>query len=152
MSPVAVCRRKAVDELKFKQAVNRCKITEFSVILQAKKHYLRMDSLNKKFYKIGEVAEMLRVPQSTLRFWEKQFTVIHPTRNDRGTRFYTPADIDKIAQIHYLVKFRGMKLDAAQEELRRNPEGVSRQNRAVRRLYSIRERLESLLRSLDSLR
>ncbi len=103
-----------------------------------------MDSLNKKFYKIGEVAEMLRVPQSTLRFWEKQFTVIHPTR--------TPADIDKIAQIHYLVKFRGMKLDAAQEELRRNPEGVSRQNRAVRRLYSIRERLESLLRSLDSLR
>ncbi len=111
-----------------------------------------MYSLNKKFYKIGEVAEMLRVPQSTLRFWEKQFTVIHPTRNDRGTRFYTPADIDKIAQIHYLVKFRGMKLDAAQEELRRNPEGVSRQNRAVRRLYSIRERLESLLRSLDSLR
>ncbi|MDE6117941.1 MAG: MerR family transcriptional regulator [Duncaniella sp.] len=32
----------------------------------------------KKYYKIREVAEMLGIPASTLRFWEKQFTIIKP--------------------------------------------------------------------------
>ena len=53
-----------------------------------------MDNLNKKYYKISEVAELLGLPASTLRFWEKQFTVIRPKRNNHGTRFYTPADIE----------------------------------------------------------
>ena len=29
-----------------------------------------MDELDKKFYKISEVAELLHIPASTLRFWE----------------------------------------------------------------------------------
>ncbi len=53
-----------------------------------------MDNLSKKYYKISEVAELLGLPASTLRFWEKQFTVIRPKRNNHGTRFYTPADIE----------------------------------------------------------
>lgn len=40
-----------------------------------------MNDLDKKFYKIGEVAEILEIPQSTLRFWEKKFTLIKPRRN-----------------------------------------------------------------------
>lgn len=47
-----------------------------------------MDELNKKYYKIGEVARILELPQSTLRFWESKFSIIRPRRNDRGTRFY----------------------------------------------------------------
>ena len=73
-----------------------------------------MDSLNKKYYKISEVAELLQIPASTLRFWEKQFTVIHPKRNDKGSRFYTPADIEKIRMVHYLVKEKGYKLARCQ--------------------------------------
>ena len=30
------------------------------------------DDLDKQYYKIKEVAEMLGLPQSTLRFWEKR--------------------------------------------------------------------------------
>ncbi len=77
-----------------------------------------MDSLEKKYYKISEVAELLGLPASTLRFWEKSFTVIKPKRNNHGTRFYTAADIEKISMIHYLVKERGLKLEAAQEQIR----------------------------------
>lgn len=111
-----------------------------------------MDSLNKKYYKISEVAELLNIPASTLRFWEKNFTVIKPKRNDHGTRFYTPADIDKIAMIHYLVKERGLKLDAAQEQIRVNPKGVELKHRTVTRLKEMRHRVESLIEALDSLR
>ena len=48
------------------------------------------DSIDKRFYKIKEVSELLDLPASTLRFWETQFTILKPRRNDGGTRFYTP--------------------------------------------------------------
>ncbi|MBD5375364.1 MAG: MerR family transcriptional regulator [Bacteroides sp.] len=111
-----------------------------------------MQELNKKFYKISEVAELLDIPATTLRFWEDRFTVISPRRNAKGIRFYTPEDIDKISMIHYLVKQRGLKLDAAQEQIRRNPTGVSRQHAAVMRLQSIKSRLQEMIKALDSLR
>ncbi|WP_289733083.1 MerR family transcriptional regulator [Paramuribaculum intestinale] len=111
-----------------------------------------MDPIDKKFYKIGEVAELTGLPVSTLRFWEQQFTIIKPRRNDRGTRFYTPDDVERIRMIHYLVKHRGLKLDAAQEELRRNPEGVSRKSQAVTRLMKVRAKLCDMIKALDSLR
>ncbi|MGN1264284.1 MAG: MerR family DNA-binding transcriptional regulator, partial [Muribaculaceae bacterium] len=39
------------------------------------------NDLNKKFYKISDVAAILGIPASTLRFWEKEFTIIKPRRN-----------------------------------------------------------------------
>ncbi|MBD5297693.1 MAG: MerR family transcriptional regulator [Bacteroides sp.] len=111
-----------------------------------------MDELDKKYYKISEVADILAIPASTLRFWEKNFTVIKPKRNDHGTRFYTPADIDKIAMIHYLVKERGLKLEAAQEQIRLNPQGIEMRHRTVARLKEMRTRVQAMLDSLHSLR
>lgn len=111
-----------------------------------------MDNLNKTFYKIREVAEILNVPASTLRFWETKFTVISPRRNSGGTRFYTADDIEKIRMIHYLVKEKGLKLDAAQEQLMSNREGVSRQREVVERLKGVRASLNALLETLNKMR
>ncbi len=111
-----------------------------------------MDTLDKKYYKISEVAELLNIPASTLRFWEKSFTVIKPKRNEHKTRFYTPSDIDKIAMIYYLVKEKGLKLDAAQEQIRSNPKGVEQRHQTVARLKEMRSRVQSLLDALHSLR
>lgn len=111
-----------------------------------------MDSLEKKYYKISEVAELLSIPASTLRFWESKFTVIKPYRNSHGTRFYTSADIDKIAQIHYLVKERGLKLEAAQAQLKVNPEGIEQRHKTIARLKEMRARVQAMLDALHSLR
>ena len=111
-----------------------------------------MDTLDKKFYKISEVAEILGIPASTLRFWESKFTVIKPRRNAGGTRFYTSSDMDKIRMIHFLVKEKGLKLEAAQEQLRSNPGGVSRRYAALTRLREIRDKLDNLLTSLNKMR
>lgn len=130
-----------------------CKITAYLVFLQHSTSLsLPMDSLDKKYYKISEVAELLNIPASTLRFWEKNFTVIKPKRNEHGTRFYTPADIDKISMIHYLVKERGLKLDAAQEQIRTNPQGIERRHQTVARLKEMRAAVQSMLDALSSRR
>ncbi|MCM1484175.1 MAG: MerR family transcriptional regulator [Muribaculaceae bacterium] len=111
-----------------------------------------MDILDKKYYKISEVAALLGIPASTLRFWEKNFTVIKPRRSVRGTRYYTPADIEKISMIHYLVKEKGLKLEAAQEQIRANPKGIETKHRAIERLKEIRSTLQNMLDALHKLR
>ncbi|WP_297066727.1 MerR family transcriptional regulator [uncultured Duncaniella sp.] len=111
-----------------------------------------MDITSKKYYKISEVSEMLGLPMSTLRFWENHFPAINPRRNDRGTRFYTPRDIEVIRMIAYLVKDKGMKLEAAQEELRRNRDGVVKKFETVEKLKKIRATLQEMLDSLHKLR
>lgn len=110
------------------------------------------DDLDKKYYKIKEVAELLGLPASTLRFWESRFTIIKPRRNKGGTRFYTPSDIETIRMIHYLVKEKGLKLEAAQEQIRHNRSGVTRRYEAVERLHSIRDKLQSVLDALNKMR
>lgn len=109
-------------------------------------------NLEKKYYKISEVADILNIPASTLRFWESKFTVIKPKRNEKGTRFYTPADIEKIRMVYYLVKEKGMKLEAAQNQIKKNHTGVSHKVEAIETLKSIRNRLQTVLDALNSRR
>lgn len=133
----------------------RCKFTKFLLLLQTAGNKLgrnHVEEFDKKYYKISEVAEIIGLPPSTLRFWEKEFTVIHPKRNASGIRFYTPSDIEKIRMIAFLVKEKGLRLEAAQEQIRHNHSGVSRRSQAITRLHEIRDRLQTLLDSLHSLR
>lgn len=95
---------------------------------------------------------MLDLPVSTLRFWESQFSILKPRRNQGGTRFYTASDIETIKMINYLIKDRGLKIGAAQEALRRNHSGVSRHHRAVDTLRKVRADLQSILDALNKLR
>lgn len=113
---------------------------------------METEELGKKYYKISEVAEILQLPVSTLRFWESKFTVVQPRRNAGGQRLYTPADIRKIQMIHFLVKEKGLKIEAAQEQIRSNASGVSRRFDAIERLRGIRSRLVELEKSLGLLR
>lgn len=103
-----------------------------------------MEDLSKRYYRIGDVASILNIPTSTLRFWEKEFTIIKPVRNQKNTRLYTPKDIETIKMIHFLVKEKGLKLDAAQALIRRNRDGVSKQFEVIERLKGIKAQLLTL--------
>lgn len=116
------------------------------------KRVFSMDELNKRFYRIGDVADILGIPASTLRFWEKEFTIIKPVRNAKNTRLYTPKDIETIKMIHYLVKEKGLKLDAAQAMIRRNRDGVSKRFEVIDRLKSIKSQLLHLKKALEEIR
>lgn len=111
-----------------------------------------MDELSKKFYKIGEVADILGIPASTLRFWEKEFTILRPRRNVKNIRVYTPQDVETIRKLYYLVKEKGLKLDAAQEYLNKNRQVVDKTFEVVENLKKIREQLVGLQSALNSIR
>ena len=109
------------------------------------------NDLNKKFYKISDVAAILGIPATTLRYWEKEFTIIKPRRNAKNIRFYTPNDIETIRKVYYLVKEKGLKLDAAQEQIRRNRANVDKRFEVIERLKGIREELLELDEALSKL-
>jgi DNA-binding transcriptional MerR regulator len=73
--------------------------------------------VEKLFYSIGEVAEMLDVPVSTIRFWENEFDILKPRKNKKGNRLFTPPDIKNLKIIYHLVKEQGMTLAGAKKQL-----------------------------------
>ena len=50
--------------------------------------------------------------------------------------------------IYYLVKEKGLKLDAAQAMIRRNREGVSKRFEVVERLKRVRDQLKAFNKAL----
>lgn len=110
-----------------------------------------MRDTQKKYYKIGEVAEILDIPASTLRFWEKEFNIIKPKRNASNIRYYSLDDIETIRMVYYLVKEKGLKLDAAQQQIKQNRSNVSKRHEVVERLKEIREELRRMEEALNQL-
>ena len=72
----------------------------------------------KLYYSIKEVAEMLGVSESMLRFWEKEIPMIKPKTTGNNIRQYTEQDIENIKVVYNLVKVRGFKLAAARKMLK----------------------------------
>lgn len=73
--------------------------------------------IQKQYFSISEVADMLGVNASLLRFWEKEFKQIQPKTNSRGKRSYRAKDIEVLRAIYVLVKEQGFTLEGARKAL-----------------------------------
>lgn len=111
---------------------------------------METDELEKQYYKIKEVSDLLGIPSSTIRYWETQFAILSPQRNDKGTRFYTPGDIEKLQMVKYLIYDRGIRIEKAREMIKHNHSGVTRRFRALERLQDVRSRLAAILAAIDN--
>jgi DNA-binding transcriptional MerR regulator len=78
------------------------------------------EEIEKLYFSISETAEMFNVNPSLLRYWEKEFDIIQPRKNKKGTRFFTKKDIENIRTIHYLTKVKGYTLQGAKDALQHN--------------------------------
>lgn len=111
------------------------------------------NELSKEFYKIKDVSEFVGVPQSTLRFWEREFPeYIKPIRNAGNIRYYRRQDIETLQIIRYLLHDRGMKIGNVREELRTNRKNVSRRLQIINTLTEVRSELSDLLKALSKRR
>lgn len=97
--------------------------------------------IEKVFFSIGEVAEIIGENQSLIRYWENQFDALKPHKNKRGTRLFTKEDIETVKIIHHLVKQRGLTLKGAQQKLKDNKEETINNFEIVRRLQDVRQQL-----------
>ena len=106
----------------------------------------------KTYYSIREVAEMFDLNESTLRYWEQEFSFLRPkTSGTAKIRQYQEKDIEQILLIHNLVKVRGFKISAARDILQKNRKGAETTAMALNELIEMRTELEKLRDHLDML-
>ena len=74
----------------------------------------------KHYYTMGEVADMFRVNQSLLRFWEAEFSVLQPKKNKKGDRYFRPVDIKNLHLIYHLLRQRKYTIEGAKDFLKNN--------------------------------
>ncbi len=74
--------------------------------------------IEKLYYTISEVAKMFDVNTSLIRFWEKEFPVLHPKKNTKGDRNFTKKDIESFRLIYHLVKEKGYTLNGARQKMK----------------------------------
>ena len=107
--------------------------------------------VEKLYYTIGEVSEILGKNASLVRFWAGKFPdFIKPARNKKGNRLFTARDLANFKVIYYLVKERGMTLEGAAKRMKDNITGEDKRVEVISMLTSIKEKLQNISRALDS--
>jgi DNA-binding transcriptional MerR regulator len=105
--------------------------------------------IEKKYYSIGEVAEIFKVATSLIRYWEGEFDIIKPKKDKKGNRRFTKDDIEKIRLIFHLVKEKGYTLQGAQEIIRKDQHLAADKASMVNQLLQIKGFLSEIKDNLD---
>jgi DNA-binding transcriptional MerR regulator len=92
---------------------------------------------SKQYYTMRAVAEMFRVNQSLLRFWETEFDILQPRKNKKGDRYFRPIDIKNLHLIYHLLRQRKYTIEGAKEFLKNNKKAEERFE-AIQKLQEIR--------------
>ena len=107
-----------------------------------------MNDDNKLYYSIGEISNILKVNNSLIRFWEKEFEIIKPKKNSRGNRIFTKKDLENITLIHHLLKEKKYTIDGARKKIRENKDGAQKNFQIIDKLKNIRQKLSEIRNEL----
>ena len=104
--------------------------------------------IEKLYYTIGEVSDMLGLNASQIRYWEVEFDNLRPRKDRSGNRIFTKEDIETIKLIHHLVKEKGFTIEGAKSKLKNGPDDAVRKMKVHASLQRLRDFLEELKESL----
>lgn len=119
----------------------------------------------KRYFTIGEVAELCDVKPHVLRYWETEFPTLKPVKRRGNRRYYQRADVLVIRQIRGLLYEEGYTIGGARLRIdtdKQAPAGSSKAKGGtgsatsasasidVALLRGVREELESVLELLRS--
>ncbi len=78
---------------------------------------------DRELFRIGEVARILAVRPSVLRFWETEFPRVAPRKSGSGHRVYRRADVELLLRIRELLYVKKYSIEGARKRLReKDPE------------------------------
>jgi DNA-binding transcriptional MerR regulator len=73
----------------------------------------------KLYFRIGEVAELVGVEPHVLRYWEREFRSIRPTKSAKGQRVYSRRDVENLMRVRELLYREGFTIAGAKKKLQR---------------------------------
>lgn len=72
--------------------------------------------MEKRTFRIGELAHHLELQQFVIRFWEKEFN-FKSHRSQGGQRFYTEMDLQRFERIKEMLYNQGLTIAGAKKQL-----------------------------------
>jgi DNA-binding transcriptional MerR regulator len=107
---------------------------------------------SKFYYRIGEVAELVGVEPHVLRYWEREFRTIRPTKSPKGQRVYSRRDVENLMRVRELLYGQGFTIAGARRKLqetdRERLQTTDRASLTRDRLVAIRSDIEAFLAEL----
>lgn len=97
---------------------------------------------HKQYYSIGEVAALLQMNTSHIRFWTNEFSLKVRTTK-KGDRLFSPEQIKSLGTIHHLVKEKGFTLSGAKARLKEN-KNITEKISLKQALLQLRNQLQQL--------
>jgi len=103
---------------------------------------------DKQYFKIGEVARLLGVRPSVLRYWETEFRSVKPEKSRTNQRLYHRRHVERLFQIKSLLYDQKYTIAGARRRLREGepPGPPPLEPRARELLRRVRREVEELLR------
>ena len=80
--------------------------------------------MTKLFYKIGEVSRLAGVEPYILRYWESEFPMLAPRKNQGGQRVYQDKDLDMVLDIKRMLHEEGYTIAGARKKLAESGRGA----------------------------
>jgi DNA-binding transcriptional MerR regulator len=74
---------------------------------------------SKLYFRIGEVAALVNVEPHVLRYWEREFRSIRPTKSAKGQRVYSRRDVESLLRVRELLYKEGFTIAGAKKKLQR---------------------------------
>lgn len=71
----------------------------------------------KKYFRIGEVSELVGVEPYVLRYWESEFSSIRPIKSSSGHRVYSRKDVETLYLIRHLLHVEKFSIKGAKKRL-----------------------------------
>jgi DNA-binding transcriptional MerR regulator len=102
------------------------------------------DEIEKLYYSIGEVSEIVGQEAHVLRYWEQEFEQLNPRKNRAGRRAYTEEDIEMVERIRHLLKDEKYTIAGARQVLEREEQQDEHEEVFRRELEDLRAFLVSL--------
>ena len=104
-------------------------------------------SMDRLFYKIGDISNIADIESHVLRYWESEFSFLKPRKNKTGQRIYTRKELElvlKIKNLLYKEKYTiaGVRKKFGDNTLRKN--SVSMET-----IQGVKKRLKEILDTLN---
>lgn len=71
----------------------------------------------KEYYSIGDVCEIADLKPHVLRYWESQFSVLRPSKNQAGNRVYRRKEIKLVQLLRHLLYTERYTIEGARLKL-----------------------------------
>src|SRR5215210_3631125 len=73
----------------------------------------------KLYFRIGEVASLVGVEPHVLRYWEREFRSIRPSKSAKGQRVYSRRDVENLLRVRELLYAEGFTIAGAKKKMQK---------------------------------